>query len=147
MKSRFFLLSLCALLICSCSKYKADVQCNCHSNSVYKSYDLGIQTRPNNEYNMATCDTLGFHDNVDTCNLTMMGNWDIPPCKVSMQINIWSFSYLKQYLSNNSVINEIPQYEAPGYLILRPCSLRCSMWEATKAGCWPTPLQPLPKTQ
>jgi len=62
------LLILATLSIWSCTK-KRDVQCICHSNSQTNSYDLGIQKNPNLPANAAKCDTLGYHDNLDTCNL------------------------------------------------------------------------------
>jgi len=73
MKRIFVLVLLCALFICSC-KYKADVQCMCNGNGKYDSWDFGIQHEPDIHVNTARCDTLGSHENLDTCNLFMSGN-------------------------------------------------------------------------
>ena len=74
MKYPFVLFLLCALCIWSSCTKRDDVQCICHGNGQYNSYDLGIQSKPSAHANAAKCDTLGFHDNLDSCNLMIMGN-------------------------------------------------------------------------
>jgi len=68
MKNCFVLFISCAVLVSSCTK-KRDVQCLCHGNGRTNSYDLGIQYKPDLPANAAKCDTLGAHDNLDSCNL------------------------------------------------------------------------------
>ncbi len=62
MKSMISLLVLAIFAGC-----KSDVQCQCHTGSTMKQYDLGRQSDPVATNFQAPCDTLGAHDSLDSC--------------------------------------------------------------------------------
>ena len=66
----FFMGTLC---LWSCTK-KADVQCFCHGgNNQTSFYDFGIQKNPSTQVYAAKCDTFGAHNNLDSCNIVLLG--------------------------------------------------------------------------
>ena len=71
MKIASVLIVIAVLSICSCTK-KSDVQCTCHANTQTYFYDFGIQKNPSFSTYAAKCDTLGTHNNIDTCNLIIL---------------------------------------------------------------------------
>ncbi len=61
------LLTISCIISLSTLSCRQSASCTCYSNGVVKNYDLGTHYRNSQPNYEAICDTLGAHDNLDSC--------------------------------------------------------------------------------